>query len=254
MDIGNTIRESAPSMRFGTVSEKDPATMRVRVTLPELDGLETDFLPVLTRKSQDDKDYWLPDEGEQVVVMLDAFGDYGVVIGSIFSDVDTVPVEDQDKRKVVFKDKADFEYDRQSSTLTIKGGIKHLVVECGVDINMEATTTITLKAPLITLDAPLVQATGLVRCQMIQVAGGSVPGVPSAPYPAMFTGGMQSIGDINTLGNMDTTGNIKATGDMAAMGNMAATGSVTATGNMTSSSNIFAAGNIVAGGQVIGSS
>lgn len=242
MDIGSTIRESAPSMRFGTVSEKDPATMRVRVKLPELDGLETDLLPVLTRKSQDDKDYWLPDEGEQVVVMLDAFGDYGVVIGSIFSDVDTVPVEDQDKRKVVFKDKADFEYDRQTSTMTIKGGIKHLVVECGVDINMQATTQITLKAPLITLDAPLVQATGLIRCMMIQVAGGSVPGIPAAPYPAMFTGGMQSIGDIKTLGNMDTTGNIKATGDMAA------------TGNVTSASSIFAAGNIVAGGQVIGSS
>lgn len=240
MDIGSTIRESAPSMRFGTVSERDPATMRVRVRLPELDGLETDLIPVLTRKSQDDKDYWLPDEGEQVALLLDAFGDYGVVIGSIFSDVDAVPVENQDKRKVVFKDQADFEYDRQSSTLTIKGGIKRLVVECGADINMRAVTNITLKAPLITLDAPLVQASGLVRCQAIQVMGGGVPGMPSAPYPAMFTGGMQSIGDIKALGDVGVTGKVVTSGDMAAMG------------NVTSASDILAGGDIVAGGRIVG--
>ncbi len=52
----------------GIISDIDEAVVRVRVTLPECDNLRSNWLAVLQRNTQDNKDYWLPDIGEQVEV------------------------------------------------------------------------------------------------------------------------------------------------------------------------------------------
>ncbi|SUH11735.1 baseplate protein [Salmonella enterica subsp. enterica] len=64
----------------GIISDIDEAVVRVRVTLPECDNLRSNWLAVLQRNTQDNKDYWLPDIGEQVEVLLDDNGEDGVVL------------------------------------------------------------------------------------------------------------------------------------------------------------------------------
>lgn len=141
--MNETFNEAAPTLKFGTVSAVDEQTMRVRVRLPDLDNLRTDWLPVLTRKSLRDKDYWLPDVGEHVAVLLDANGDDGVVLGAIFSDVDTVPVVSRDKWHRKFHDGTTIEYDRSTHKLS---------VHCVGDIEMKSETHIQLRAPRIDLN------------------------------------------------------------------------------------------------------
>ena len=70
------------SRRIGTISAVDEARVMVRVRLPECDNLKSNWLAVLQRNSQDNKDYWLPDMGEQVEVLLDDNGEDGVVLGA----------------------------------------------------------------------------------------------------------------------------------------------------------------------------
>ena len=141
--MNETFNEAAPTLKFGTVSAVDEQTMRVRVRLPDLDNLRTDWLPVLTRKSLRDKDYWLPDVGEHVAVLLDANGDDGVVLGAIYSDPDTVPVISRDKRHVRFGDGTWIEYDRAEHKLQI---------HCVGDIEIVSDTHISFRAPRIDLN------------------------------------------------------------------------------------------------------
>ena len=117
--MNETLREGGATFRFGTVSAVDAATCRVRVRLPDYDNLRTYWLPVLQRKTQDDKDYHLPDIGEQVVALLDERGEDGVVLGAIYSTADPPPVESGDKRHVRFSDGTTVDHDRASHRLTI---------------------------------------------------------------------------------------------------------------------------------------
>ncbi len=113
----------------GIISDIDEAVVRVRVTLPECDNLRSNWLPVLQRNTQNNKDYWLPDIGEQVEVLLDDNGEDGVVLGAVYSTVDTAPLASRDKRYVQFSDGAAFEYDRALHQLTVNGGIEKIVIE-----------------------------------------------------------------------------------------------------------------------------
>lgn len=76
-------------LHYGIVSATDPAAGKVRVTLTAMDNLPTDWLGV----SQDfgtrtNKAFRLPDEGEQVICLLDNRSEEGVVLGSIYNSED----------------------------------------------------------------------------------------------------------------------------------------------------------------------
>jgi phage baseplate assembly protein V len=107
-------------MRIGIVKQQDVATARVRVTFRDLDQMTSYWLPVVVQKSQDDKAYWMPDIGEQVVCLMDAHCEAGVVLGAIYSQADTTPAASADKLHIGFKDGAAFEYDRATHVLDIK--------------------------------------------------------------------------------------------------------------------------------------
>jgi len=137
--MNETFTEAGSTLKFGTVAAVDEKTMTVRVRLPELDNLRTAWLPVLTRKSKRDKDYWLPDLGEHVAVLLDARGEDGVVLGAIFSEADEVPVASRDKWQRRFADGALVEYDRAAHHYLVDvpaGG--EITLRCGA-----STITIT---------------------------------------------------------------------------------------------------------------
>lgn len=112
-----------PAFRPGLVQDQDPATGRVRVQFPDRDNVISWWLPVVTPKSQNDKIYWLPDVGEQVVVLMDEHDEYGAVMGSIFSEPDAPPAGmTADKFHVTFKDGTAVEYDRAAHALSVVGG------------------------------------------------------------------------------------------------------------------------------------
>lgn len=128
----------------GIISDIDEVKVCVRVMLPECDDLRTNWLPILQRNTQDNKDYWLPDVGEQVVVLLDDNGEDGVVLGAVYSSIDIPPVTNKDKRYVRFADAASFEYDRKTHRLTINGGIETIVIEAKASIDI-TTPQVTIK-------------------------------------------------------------------------------------------------------------
>lgn len=130
-----------PTFRTGIVQAQDPATARVRVRFPDRDDVVSWWLPVIIPKSQGDKVYWLPDVGEQVVVLMDEHDEYGAVVGAIFSEIDAPPSGmTEDKFHVTFRDGTAVEYDRAAHALTAVGGSgATILLQDGAGSNVELT-------------------------------------------------------------------------------------------------------------------
>jgi phage baseplate assembly protein V len=109
-------------IRRGIVVAVDEKTARVRVQMPDLDNMVSNWLPVVHHKTQRDKAYWLPDIGEYVVVAFDEEGEHsdGYVLGAIYNDKDAPPVADKDIFFVRFEDGTEIEYDRKTHLLRVK--------------------------------------------------------------------------------------------------------------------------------------
>ncbi len=105
-------------IRVGRVSSLGKAT--ARVVFGDRQDMVSYDLNVVTRNSQDNKDYWMPDIGEQVVCLFLPSGNaQGFILGTIYSDADEPPVNDPNKRHMRFSDGTSIEYDRSTHTLTI---------------------------------------------------------------------------------------------------------------------------------------
>jgi len=117
-------------LKFGIVSQTDPATCRVRVQYQDNEGIESYWLAVTQRQAYGTRDYHMPEIGEQVACLIDEHNEEGVVLGGIYSAADPTPVASQDKRHVAFKDGAQFEYDVAShrATVSLPGGQVRLSV------------------------------------------------------------------------------------------------------------------------------
>jgi phage baseplate assembly protein V len=105
--------------RVGIVKVQDAANARVRVIFPDHDQMESWWLPVVFAKTQNDKMYWMPEVGEQVVCMMDEYDEDGAVLGAVYSVADRPPVASADKVHWTSKDGAVFEYDRSVHSLLI---------------------------------------------------------------------------------------------------------------------------------------
>lgn len=158
-------------VRVGIVTATYPARATVRVKLPDADGVITSELPVLFKKTLDDKTYAMPDVDEQVLCVFLPNGlEQGFVLGSMYSQVDTVPVASQDKWHTKFKDGTYLEYDRKTHKLTgdVKGDVELIAtgkltanitgdVEIATEANCKiiAGLTATVQAPVINLNGKL---------------------------------------------------------------------------------------------------
>jgi phage baseplate assembly protein gpV len=109
-----------PAFRVGIVQQQDPAHAKVRVVFPDYDQVVSWWLPVIFAKTQNDKAYWIPDVGEQVVCLMDLRDEAGAVLGAIYSDADLPPVNSTDKFHLAFKDGASVDYDRAAHILNLK--------------------------------------------------------------------------------------------------------------------------------------
>jgi phage baseplate assembly protein V len=135
--------------RVGIVKVQDPAKARVRVTFPDRDQMESWWLPVVFAKTQNDKSYWIPDIGEQVVCVMDELDEDGAVLGAIYSSVDRPPTASADKIHWTFKDGAAFEYDRSVHSLQVNipnGGVVAIVAN-GASIAIDGSGNIVVTTP-----------------------------------------------------------------------------------------------------------
>ncbi len=100
-------------VRIGVVTQSFPDRGTVKVHLTDVDDEISYELPVVYRKTLNDKDYWMPDIGEHVVCLFSGQGlEQGFILGAIYSDADAVPVSSQDKWHKTFEDGTVIEYDR----------------------------------------------------------------------------------------------------------------------------------------------
>jgi phage baseplate assembly protein V len=136
-------------MRFGVVAEQDVSGCRVRVRFPDRDELTSWWLPIVVPKTQNDKAYYLPDLGEQVVCLMDAYDEDGVVLGAIYSSADpTTPGMTADKLNWTAKDGGSLEYDRAAHRLSVSlpsGGSVNIAAN-GASIVIDASGNVTVTA------------------------------------------------------------------------------------------------------------
>jgi phage baseplate assembly protein V len=105
--------------RIGIVTDQDLELGRVRVRFPDRDQMRSYWLQVVTPKTLADKAFWMPDDGEQVVCLMDEYDEAGAVLGAVYSTVDTPPVQSPDKFHLSFRDGTVIEYDRAAHALTV---------------------------------------------------------------------------------------------------------------------------------------
>lgn len=81
-----------PPYRTGIVAQIESVPpYRVRVQFPDQGNVLSWWLPVQVMKTMNDKDFWQPDLGEQVSVVMDEWDENGIVTGGVPSTVDSAP-------------------------------------------------------------------------------------------------------------------------------------------------------------------
>lgn len=135
-------------VRVGSVSSVNPANGTARVAFEANDDNVTYELPILTRGSKANKDYWIPDIDEQVVCLFlpNASGRgvcQGFILGTFYSSTDAPVENSQDVQAVKFSDGTEIRHDRVSGDLTI-----HAVG----NISITAGGTITINGQMIYLN------------------------------------------------------------------------------------------------------
>lgn len=132
-------------IRVGFVNARDPAKMRVKVTIPDTvkKPLITDFLPVLVPRASEDLQYDLPDIGDQVLCLFLAYGlEQGFVVGSMYGK-QTPPVQSGEKYHRRFKDGTFLEYDREEHKLVanVQGDVE-ITATGKIDANVQGPASV----------------------------------------------------------------------------------------------------------------
>jgi phage baseplate assembly protein gpV len=169
-----------PAFRVGIVQQQDAAHAKVRVVFPDYDELVSWWLPVIFAKTQNDKAYWIPDIGEQVVCLMDLRDEAGAVLGAIYSNADVPPVNSADKFHLAFKDGTSVDYDRAAHVLDLKfqdhGEIKYDGGAHALTMSLPAGATFNLTASgaqveIDTNGNVIIKAAGQVQLGTGQLAG-----------------------------------------------------------------------------------
>lgn len=139
-------------LEYGTVSAQDFKTCRIRVRLPDRDGLQSYWLHVPQRHTQGTQSRpLLPELGEQVAVLLDSDGVGGVCLGGIYSTAEPPPLVDEDTHYVRFSDGTAVTYNRQTHVLLVDC-VGAMAFKAAQTIKLEAGVAIVLSAPRIDLN------------------------------------------------------------------------------------------------------
>ncbi|MGF3693622.1 phage baseplate assembly protein V [Salmonella enterica] len=214
----------------GTVSAIDPVNVRARVRLPDHDNLRTWWLDVMQNNTYKNKDYCIPDIGEQVKVLMTPDGVEGVILGAVYSGKDKPVISDPDKRRTDFADGTFVEYDRKNNAMAIGGAIKTLTITTHSDITLQTDTQVTViaqnsatvrtktatidaansatvKTQKATIDSPETEVTGNTTIKKNLLVEGSITGKGGMSISCDAGGAAATI-----------TGSLTATDDISAGG------------------------------------
>ena len=135
-------------VRIGTVAEVDPDQARVRVKYgetPDGDPVLTGWLRWMPSRAGEDRTWWSPSMGEQVMI-LSPSGELaaGVVLPALYQQGHPAPESDPGKHVTLYRDGARIEYDASAHRLKAElpgGGSAELVADGGVSITGDVTVT-----------------------------------------------------------------------------------------------------------------
>lgn len=199
----------------GTVSAIDPVNVRARVRLPDHDNLRTWWLDIMQNNTYKNKDYCMPDVGEQVKVLMTPDGVEGVILGAVYSGKDTPVISDPDRRRTDFADGTFVEYDRKNNAMAIGGAIKTLTITTHSDITLQTDTQVTViaqnsatvKTQKATIDSPETEITGNTTIKKDLLVEGSITGKSgmsisggSGGVAATITGSLAATDDVSAGG------------------------------------------------------
>lgn len=126
------------------------APYRVRVQFPDRDNVVSWWLPVCVPKTQDDKFFWQPDLGEQVVCMMDEHDENGCILGSVASAVDAPPAGlTPNDYLIQFEDGTTIHYNRSTHQLQITlgaGGEAIISQPSGGQIELDSSGNVEIQA------------------------------------------------------------------------------------------------------------
>ncbi|HXN85804.1 MAG TPA: phage baseplate assembly protein V, partial [Candidatus Binataceae bacterium] len=166
----------------------------------EFDQMLSYWLPVVVPKTQNDKAYWLPDVGEQVVCLMDDRDEAGVVLGAIYSKVDSTPVQSADKYHLGFKDGTSMEYDRAAHVLALSftdgTAIKYDAGAHALALSFEDAASINYDASAHTLKLTFSDATTIqydATAHALTMTSGVASASIVAPLGIVLTAGGSSV-------------------------------------------------------------
>jgi len=225
---------------------------KVKVRFPHLDGLVSDWLPVVQPLNLGANAWAVPRKDTQVIVVPGESPHAGledaVVIGGIYSKVDKPPFDDTQTKVIglVADDGVEISYDPTASKLTVKAP-KEVYVEA-TDVNVkaenvnvkcdkadvEATTSLKVKAGKIDMEAvgafSLKAATIDMKCAgaLTQTAASVTVTAPTVSVAGNVTvaGNITAGGAGGGAGTVSMAGNINLTGNIAQTGTLAVTSAV----------------------------
>lgn len=184
----------AATLQFGTVAAVDASKHALRVTLPALENLQTDWLPMLTLAAGGNQFYSLPDVGELVVCLLDAQGESGAVLGAIYNDADPTPASNAELHVLQYRNGTRIEHDRSTG-----------------DVRVTTSGKVLVQASEVTLDAPQTTTTGNLLVQGSLTYQGGMTGSGGKGAAAQINGNIRITGDVEAGGNIDAGGEITGT-------------------------------------------
>jgi len=184
----------AATLQFGTVAAVDASRHALRVTLPALENLQTDWLPMITPAAPGNQFYSLPDVGTLVVCLLDAQGETGAVLGAIYNDADPTPASNAELHVLQYRNGTRIEHDRSTG-----------------DVRVTTSGKVLVQASEVTLDAPQTTTTGNLLVQGSLTYQGGMTGSGGKGAAAQINGNIRITGDVEAGGNIDAGGEITGT-------------------------------------------
>ncbi len=163
-DLVDILRKIENLIRPGVIYQTNGDRVKVRTG-----ELITAWLPWFTHRAGKSRTWWRPSVGEQVFILSPGGNlTLGCVLPSIFSEANPAPAKSEDGYLVTFPDGASFEYEPETSQLTIKG-IKTAIIEASEQITAKAGSKIQL-------DTPLVECSDHVTFKSFSASGGGAKG------------------------------------------------------------------------------
>lgn len=154
--VADLDRRLANIISFGAVEDLDEANAQVRVRAGEI---LTDWLPWVTLRAGEDRTWWAPEPGEQVVILAPS-GELAqaVVLPAIYQDAHPAPANVRTVHRLEYADGTFIEYDREAHHYKLS-------VAEGGNVTVICKQATVQAAESVTVDTPSATFTGDVEIQ-----------------------------------------------------------------------------------------